>query len=81
VDPLYAAAIATFLAAAVAAWANVMVGRMSITKEKTKAAEDAAQQAIQREHEVHEERLEFKDEQIAYWKSRYEACMEEDHDG
>lgn len=76
-DPLYAAALATIAAAALAAWANVRLGRMNITKEKTKSAEDAARYTIQREHEVHEERLQFKDEQIAYWKSRYEGCMEE----
>lgn len=81
-DPLYAAAIATCAAAAIAAWANVRIGRMNILKEKTKSAEDAAQQVIQKEHQVHEERLQFKDEQIAYWKSRFEACLEEqDHDG
>lgn len=76
-DPLVIAAIASFAGVAVATLGNVFVGRMNTNREKAKSAEDSAQQVIQKEHLVHEERIQFKDEQIVYWKSRYEACMEE----
>lgn len=76
-DPLVIAAIATFAGVAVTTVGNVVVGRMNTAREKVKSAEDSAAQVVRKEHEVHEERLAFKDDQIAYWKSRYESCTEE----
>lgn len=76
-DPLLAGAISAFAVAVVTTVGNVFVGRMNTAREKVKSAEDSAAQVVQKEHEVHEERLAFKDDQIAYWKSRYEACEEE----
>lgn len=78
-DPLVIAAVATFAGVAVTALANVVVGRMNVKVEKTKSAEDAADQVLQQERQVHQQRLEFKDEQVVFWKSRYEACMKEQH--
>lgn len=72
-DPLVVGAIATFAGIAVSTLGNVVVGRMNARAEKTKAAEDSASQVMQ-------QRLDFKDEQVEYWKSRYETCMEERHD-
>lgn len=69
-DPLVAGAVATFGVAIITTAGNVIVGRMNVAKEKTKAAEDSASQVTQRW-------LDFKDEQVEYWKSRYETCMEE----
>lgn len=76
-DPLFAGAVAAVVVAVVTTLGNVVVGRMNTTREKTRSAEDSAAQVVQKEHQVHEERLAFKDEQVAYWRSRYEACEEE----
>lgn len=76
-DPLLAGAISAFAVAVVTTVGNVFVGRMNTRREKAKSAEDAAAQVVQKEHEVHEERIAFKDEQIAHWRSRYESCVEE----
>lgn len=76
-DPLLAGAISAFAVAVVTTVGNVVVGRMNTAREKVKSAEDSAAQVVRKEHEVHEERLAFKDDQIAYWKSRYESCTEE----
>lgn len=71
-DPLVIAAIATFAGVAVTTVGNVIVGRMNTIREKAKSAEDAASQVAQ-------QRLDFKNEQVEYWKSRYETCMEDRH--
>lgn len=71
-DPLLAGAIATFAGVAVTTVGNVIIGRMNTIREKAKSAEDAASQVVQ-------QRLDFKDEQVEYWKSRYETCMEDRH--
>lgn len=69
-DPLIVGAIAAFAGTLATVIGNVILGRMNKEAEKTKSAEDAA--AL-----VTKQRLDFKDEQIAYWKSRYEECEEE----
>lgn len=71
-DPLLAGAISAFAVAVVTTVGNVVVGRMNTLREKAKSAEDAASQVVQ-------QRLDFKDEQVEYWKSRYETCMEDRH--
>lgn len=73
-DPLIAGAVATFGVAIVTTSGHVIVSRMNVNKEKTKAAEDSASQAAEK---VTQRWLAFKDEQVEYWKSRYETCMEE----
>lgn len=69
-DPLVIAALGTFAAAVVSTAGVIIVAMINRGRETMKAAEESAD-------EVAEQRLLFKDEQIQYWKSRYESCIAE----
>lgn len=64
-DPLYVGAVATFAGIVVTTIGNIVLGRINATKEKTKSSEDAAKETAK---EVAQSRLDFKDEQIDFWR-------------